>query len=160
MWLRVDTTLWSHEKILALPSDAARWSWLVLLSRAKERDGAFSSETQLKVDLGSRYRWVIVFRELGLLDGLQVHDWDAYQLNRDNSTLRTRRWRERRAGDGGDGDGDASRDGPTGTVHRQGHLEREKSARERTLPDASTRAAVSRALGRHAIPEEEAQPVE
>src|SRR5438046_520707 len=99
MWLRVDATMWSHEKILALPKDAARWSWLVLLSRAKERDGVFSSENQLKVDLGSRYRWVRVFRELGLLDGLQVHDWDAYQLNRDNSAPRTRRWRARRAGD-------------------------------------------------------------
>jgi hypothetical protein len=100
MWLRVDATMWSHEKILALPSDAARWSWLVLLSRAKERNGSFSSETQLKVDLGSRYRWVMDFRALGLLDGLEVHGWDGYQLNRDNSAPRTRRWRARRAAGG------------------------------------------------------------
>jgi len=148
VWLRMDTTFWSHEKLLALPSDAARWSWLVLLSRAKERDGAFSSETQLKVDLGPRrYRWVKLFRELGLLDGLQIHDWDAYQLSRDNSVLRTRRWRARRSGDG---DGDASRDGPTGTLHGQGRLEREAEQREseRTLPDESTRAAVYKVLGR------------
>jgi hypothetical protein len=83
---------------------------------------------------------VKVFRELGLLDGLQVHDWDTYQLNRDNSAKRTRRWRARRAGDG---DGDASRDGPTGTVHGQGHLESQQSA-----PEIASHRDESRAIAK------------
>lgn len=108
----VSLHMWHHPKVLDLPSDSARWAWLVTLSVAKPLGGSFANDAQLKALLGPRFKFVKAFREAGLLDDLDVHDWDGNQKDPDSSARdRARRYRERKRDASRDGERDASRDG-------------------------------------------------
>jgi hypothetical protein len=126
-WFKVLTSSWQHEKILALPTDSARWSWLILLSLAKEKDGVFGSEEQLRTLMGRRFKWVACFREQGLMEDLRVHNWDVYQQNPDRSAERMRRLRARRTLPS-DGPGDASPVRHVTDGDREGEGDRERES--------------------------------
>jgi hypothetical protein len=94
----VDALLPSHPKIAALPSDAARWAYIVVLTAAKWRkpEGEFVSIVHLKACIGpGPSRHIEALKRAGLLDVdagvVRVHDWDHYQTAA--STYRVRTWR-------------------------------------------------------------------
>lgn len=101
----VSARIADHEKLIHLPSDAARWGWIVVLGRAKLRRpaGRFPSRSVLAHDLGRYARFVDDYLRVGLLedrDGcLVVHDWSKHQGRRSEEPLsgkdRTARWRDR-----------------------------------------------------------------
>lgn len=100
----VSARLADHPKLLHLPSDAARWGWMVVLGRAKLRRpaGEFPSRTVLAHDLGRYARFIPDYLTVGLLEDrgglLVVHDWPKHQGRRSEEPLtgaeRTARWRD------------------------------------------------------------------
>ena len=134
-WLRLDADADQHPRIAELrdglkpeQADSACWAWVRLLMALKRSGEArFRSEAHLKHALGESYRWVKRLREVGLLEKLEIPDWESYQRPDPNAVNRTRAYRERTAGvsdthvvrdealekrpDGdGDGDGDGDKD--------------------------------------------------
>ena len=130
-WLRLDADADQHPRIAELrdglkpeQADSACWAWVRLLMALKRSGEArFRSEAHLKHALGDSYRWAKRLREVGLLEGLEIPDWESYQRPDPNAVNRTRAYRERitrvsdtevmrsdtavRRPDGdGDGDGD------------------------------------------------------
>lgn len=97
------------EKIVHLPSDRARWGWIIVLGRAKLRRpaGEFPSRAVLAHDLGWHARFIPDYLKAGLLedhDGrLVVHDWQKHQGRRSEIPVpgreRTAKWRRERDGD-------------------------------------------------------------
>lgn len=98
-----------HPKIIDLPSDKARWGWLVMLGKAKLQrpDGRFASLRVLDSVLGEYRRYIDDYLKGGILENvghlcdecarwlpqidrrpgeIVVHDWDKNQS-------RTQRWR-------------------------------------------------------------------
>jgi hypothetical protein len=73
--------------------------WFRVLAAAKRRDvGVFSSEAQLRQALGSQARWIRRYREIGILDGLAIRDWDLWQEDQDSEAakkLKQRREKDR-----------------------------------------------------------------
>lgn len=89
-WLRLSTRAYTHPKVVALPSDAARWAWIASLSVAKVQtpEGTFASEPHATECLGRHARHLAALLAAGLLerheDGrITVHDWPEWQTDRD-----------------------------------------------------------------------------
>lgn len=98
----VDATLASNPKVVGLPSDAARFGWIVTLGagRLVRPAGRFANLAQLRTLIGRYARFVPVYLERGLLergdglcprcrtldgirpDALVIHDWSAHQVRR------------------------------------------------------------------------------
>lgn len=129
-WLRLDADADQHPRIAELrdglkpeQADSACWAWVRLLMALKRSgEECFRSEAHLRHALGDSYRWAERLRGVGLLQGLEVPDWERYQRPDPNSINRTRAYRERmtRVSDTGvireetpvrrpDGDGDRDR---------------------------------------------------
>jgi hypothetical protein len=63
-----------------LPSNDARWAWVTVLCAASETGGYFESDEHLESYIGAKnLKFLPIFRQIGLLDGLIVHDWEHYQ---------------------------------------------------------------------------------
>ena len=85
-WIAVDTGLGNHHKMAHLPSDAARWGWLLTLCEAKEqrKPGTFASEVHFRYVLARHGKYLPDYIKAGLLDKsedgtLTVHDWQKHQ---------------------------------------------------------------------------------
>lgn len=85
-WITVDTALPNHRKMADLPSDAARWGWLVSLCEAKEQrtPGTFASEKHYRHVMPRHGRFLPDYLRVGLMDKgddgtLHVHDWRKHQ---------------------------------------------------------------------------------
>ena len=69
-----------HRKMWRLPSNDARWAWVTLLCAASETGGYFESDEHVEAYIGAKnIKFLPIFRQVGLLDGLIVHDWEHYQ---------------------------------------------------------------------------------
>lgn len=80
VWWRCYSDLPKHKKLWRLPDNNARWAWVVLLCAASETHGVFESDQHIEAVIGTQNaKWLAVFRRVGLLDGLVVHDWDEWQ---------------------------------------------------------------------------------
>ena len=141
-WVAIDATVRRSDKLAALPSDTARWGWLVMLGEAKllRRQGTFSNGQW--VELMGRYgKYLADYIRTGLLhrspaycdedrqrlclrgrgpftEGtLVVHDWPHHQREH---ALRQQDYRDRDAeGDGpSDAVGDSLSDGRSDTPSR------------------------------------------
>lgn len=103
-WLKASTTLLHDSRVLALPSDACRWTWMLLLLHAKLQtpQGEFDSRGQVESLLGrDRKRWVDVLLGADLAreveDGrIVIPRWASHQVDPTGAD-RQRRWREREA---------------------------------------------------------------
>ena len=97
----VSARIADHEKLIHLPSDAARWGWIVVLGRAKLRRpaGVFPSRSVLAHDLGRYARFVDDYLRVGLLEdhdgAMVVHDWSKHQERRVDPTAAERQRRHR-----------------------------------------------------------------
>lgn len=85
-WITVDTRLDDHPKMAALPSDTARWGWVVTLCEAKEqrKPGTFADERHYRHVMARHGKFLPNYIKAGLLDKaedgtLQVHDWKKHQ---------------------------------------------------------------------------------
>jgi hypothetical protein len=80
VWWRCYSDLPKHKKLWRLPDNNARWAWVVMLCAASETHGVFESDQHIEAVIGTQNaKWLAVFRRVGLLDGLVVHDWDEWQ---------------------------------------------------------------------------------
>ena len=94
-WIAIDCDLFDHPKMVDLPSDAARYGWLVTLSKAKRQRnaGTFASSKHFAHVLGRYGRYVKDYIKAGLLelgdDGtLTIHDWRKHQWAASKARLR------------------------------------------------------------------------
>ena len=79
-WWRCYSDLPRHKKLWRLPDNNARWAWVVLLCAASETNGVFESDQHIEAIIGTQNaKFLPVFRRVGLMDGLVVHDWDEWQ---------------------------------------------------------------------------------
>lgn len=85
-WITVDAGLPEHPKLTALPSDAARWSWLVIVCAAKRqrKPGRFADAKHLREVVGRHARHLPAYLAVGLIEpaadgSLAIHDWAEYQ---------------------------------------------------------------------------------
>lgn len=85
-WIALDCDLPEHPKFAALPSDAARYSWIVILTRAKRQSkpGQFASEAHFREVVHRHAKYLAHYLSTRLLErhedgSLAVHDWQQYQ---------------------------------------------------------------------------------
>lgn len=85
-WITMDTKLGRHPKMAALPSDAARYGWVLTLLEAKEQRhaGTFASGNHYRHVMGKYGRFLDAYIKAGLLDKdedgtIHVHDWGRHQ---------------------------------------------------------------------------------
>lgn len=102
-----------HPKIIELPSDKARWGWIVLMGKAKLQrpPGRFASMRVLEAVLGEYRRFIPDYLKVGILEpegsAVAVHDWQVHQRSR------TQKWRD----DNGLSSGHGNLRGNTGETH-------------------------------------------
>lgn len=99
-WIRVSAIMPLHEKVVALPSDAARFGWIATLCAGKfcEKPGTWASEAQFREALGRRSKWLPDFLRVQLLEtteggAVRVKNWDRWQTD-PGVTERVRKHRE------------------------------------------------------------------
>lgn len=84
-------------------ADSATLGYIRLLAAAKRQNGGvFTSDAHIRHLLGRHARFLPAYRAAGLVDGLSIADWDAWQVDREDPTNaeRQQRFRDRqRAGD-------------------------------------------------------------
>lgn len=85
-WITVDTDLPDHPKMAALPSDGARYGWLIVLCKAKQqrKPGTFANANHFRHVMGRHGRFLEDYQKAGLMDideteTLHVHDWKRHQ---------------------------------------------------------------------------------
>src|SRR5688500_19324811 len=84
-WITLDCHLPDHPKMAELPSDAARYGWIVVLTQAKlqRKPGQFANLRHFKEVMGRHARHLHAFEAAGLMDragdALVVHDWQRHQ---------------------------------------------------------------------------------
>jgi hypothetical protein len=107
-WIRVSALLPRNKKIVALPSDGARFAWIAALCAGKfcEQPGVWESEAQWQESLGRRSRWLEAFITSGLMSRtdagrVQVKNWEEWQSD-PGVTDRVRKHRQQKQ----DGNGD------------------------------------------------------
>lgn len=112
-WIRVEADIHRHPKVVALPSTAARWAFVVTLAEGKAVDGRWTSVRHYRACVPpqeARYLPAMISVGLVVMDGdaVVIHDWDDYQVSRKDPTAaeRMRRHRDRQR----DGERDASQD--------------------------------------------------
>jgi len=116
-WIRVEADIHRHPKVVALPSPAARWAFLVILAEGKAVDGRWTSVRHFRACVPPpEARHLAAMIQVGLVamdgDAVVIHDWSDYQFTRKDTTAaeRMRRYRDRqRDGDGGSDPGESSR---------------------------------------------------
>ena len=99
----IDARIASDQRILALPSDAARWAFVVALTEAKwtNPEGRFINLAHLRGVLGIRARYVSDLLKIGLItveaDGAVAFPaWSEWQTPTEAAAVRTARWRAKR----------------------------------------------------------------
>lgn len=167
-WIKLLVGIYRSDKLAALPSDAARWGWIGVLTNAKtqRRMGVFASQAHLEDVLGKRGRFFLDYVKVGLLhraphlceecarrnpeikDGeVIVHDFLVQQRDPTNAD-RQLTWRESHNAERNGADNaapNASANG-TGNADRNGLLTRARndrdgdSDRDVPLPERSPRA--------------------
>lgn len=87
-WIRVSALVSKDARLVALPSDAARFAWIVVLGEGKFTDtpGRWENEAHFRAAMGARSRWIEDFITAGLLtradDGtLAVRAWSKWQTD-------------------------------------------------------------------------------
>lgn len=101
-WIRVEADIHRHPKVVALPSPAARWAFLVTLAEGKAVEGRWASVAHYRACVPpqeARHLPAMISAGLVAMDGpaVVIHDWDDYQVVRKDPTAadRVRRYRER-----------------------------------------------------------------
>jgi len=96
-WIRVSALLPRNKKMVALPSDSARFAWIVALCAGTfcDQPGAWESEAQWKEAMGRRAHWIEDFIRVGLMlktdaGRVAVKNWEEWQSD---PTARTRKER-------------------------------------------------------------------
>jgi hypothetical protein len=113
-WVAIEAAIRVNHKLVALPSDSARWGWVCLLGEAKQQRpaGTFRSLAHLREAAGRFARFVPDYQKQHLLetagalcercekrwpsipDGVVViHDWSVHQRD-PGSAERSADWRE------------------------------------------------------------------
>ena len=94
-WIAIDCDLFDHPKMVDLPSDSARYGWLVTLSKAKRQRnaGSFASAKHFTHVLGRYGKYVTDYVKAGLLDRddtgeLTIHDWRKHQWASSKAKIR------------------------------------------------------------------------
>lgn len=85
-WIALDCAFGEHPKIASLPSDAARYGWVLTLLAAKRqtRPGRFASRRHYTEVMHRHAKHLSHYIAAGLLEvhedgALVVHDWERYQ---------------------------------------------------------------------------------
>lgn len=140
VWLRLSATFHEHPKMLAARkeagtrADSAELGWYRLLMAAKRYGRwSFASEEHLVHVAGPYYRFVPIYRQVRLLDGLTVHDGDSYNaIKTDAERKAEQRERDKASREGVTSERDMPRDMPRDqSVTLEREKERERTDRER-----------------------------
>lgn len=98
-WIRVSALIAQDDKVSSLPSDSARFAWIVALGMGKftDKPGTWQSEAHFKASLHGRARFLEAFVAAGLMgrssDGaLRILKWDKWQSD-PTATERKERWK-------------------------------------------------------------------
>lgn len=85
-WITLDTKLGRHPKMAALPSDTARYGWVMTLLEAKEQrtPGTFASANHFRFVMSRHGRFLEDYIRVGLMDReddgtIRIHDWQRHQ---------------------------------------------------------------------------------
>lgn len=113
-WVAVEAAIRVNHKLVALPSDSARWGWVCILGEAKQQRpaGAFHSLAHLREAAGRFARFIPDYQRAHLLETapdlcdrcakkwpkadagtLVVHDWHVHQVD-PGAAKRAKDWRE------------------------------------------------------------------
>lgn len=113
-WVAVEAAIRVNHKLVALPSDSARWGWVCILGEAKQQrpSGAFRSMAHLREAAGRFARFIPDYQKHGLLESsaalcvkcskrwpsvsdgvIVVHDWHVHQVD-PGAAKRAKDWRE------------------------------------------------------------------
>jgi hypothetical protein len=113
-WVAVEAAIRVNHKLVALPSDSARWGWVCILGEAKQQRpaGAFRSMAHLREAAGRFARFIGDYQKQGLLEAsaalcvrcakrwpsatdgmIVVHDWHVHQVD-PGAAKRAKDWRE------------------------------------------------------------------
>jgi hypothetical protein len=99
-WFRCDARIGEDPRIAKLPSDSARWAWVVALGKAKGQrpQGTFGSQEHLEAALGRLGRHVPQLIAVGLLHieqggAISIRAWSEWQSDLDYSTPRVSKLR-------------------------------------------------------------------
>lgn len=98
LWKTVDVDIYKHPKLAGLPSDSARYGWIVTLleAKAQRHPGTFASRGHYREVMGRFGKFLPDYLAAGLLEehedgSLAVHGWAQHEgrvrqaRHRDNS---------------------------------------------------------------------------
>lgn len=85
-WITLDVEIGKHPKMAELPSDTARYGWILALLEAKKQrhPGTFASAKHFRLVMGRHGRFLPLYLKAKLLEEgeageLVVHDWRRHQ---------------------------------------------------------------------------------
>jgi hypothetical protein len=94
-WIALDCDLFDHPKMVDLPSDSARYGWIVTLSKAKRQRnaGSFASTKHFSHVMGKFGKFADTYVKAGLLEkaddgSLTIHDWRKHQWAASKAKIR------------------------------------------------------------------------
>jgi hypothetical protein len=97
---KLDVDIAIDPDVAELPSDAARYAWVLTICEAKRVGGEWSSSAHYRASLGERSRWLDRFVKEGLLvkanDGtIRPRAYERWQSDLPAAAERMRRYRDR-----------------------------------------------------------------
>lgn len=100
IYAKINASMATHDKLVNLPSDAARWAFLRAILAAKQRENPTFSLPALREELGSYSRHIPTLVRAKLIDhrgdAYSIHDFDDWQGPQDTTAAqRQKDWRER-----------------------------------------------------------------
>lgn len=101
IFAKVNPALFTHDKVVGLPSDSARWAYLRAIGFAKLRDSHVFTRAALTESLGSYSRHIPTLVRAKLIDqegsNYVIHDYEEHQSSDRYDPTAVRRNREYRA---------------------------------------------------------------
>ena len=98
-WFQIKADAHRHPKIVALPSDAARWAFIVTLAEGKAVAGRWANEKHYRACVGPVAKHLPDLVKAGLVErdgeAVVIHDWNDYQRNDVTAAERQRRYRDK-----------------------------------------------------------------
>lgn len=106
----VDALIVRNGKIVHLPSDSARWAYVVALGAGKFETpiGVFRSGPQMKVAMGRYGRYVKELVSAGLVEVTEIGEYQIHDYMEWQSVSSTERVRRHREAQGASGSGPAA----------------------------------------------------
>ena len=153
-WIKLDAFIHKHHKLTSLPTDSARWAFIVTLCEGKVWAGRWQDRAHYRSCIGPLARHLTALVSEGLMEitedgSVIIHDWEGYQRDPDpKAAERARRWRDERKANAVRTDGERNTNGSERSSRARSDNDSTTTVRSkgRTVPSAlSDRRATSAA---------------